>query len=125
MAVTACPCLSGLPYDECCGPFHRATDHAPTAERLMRSRYSAFVIGDVPYLLATWHPSTRPAELELEPETRWYRLDIIRRENGGLFDDQGIVEFEARYRSPDGGGVQHEVSAFVRELGRWFYLCAL
>ena len=122
MVVAACPCLSGLPYDECCGMFHRGDAAAPTAERLMRSRYSAFVVGDVDYLLATWHPSTRQAMLELDPEVRWYRLAIVRREKGGLLENRGIVEFDASYRSPDGPGVQHGVSSFVRETGSWFYL---
>jgi len=122
MTAKVCPCLSGLPYDECCGVFHRGDGTAPTAERLMRSRYSAFAVGDTDYLLATWHPSTRPATLELDPELRWYGLTIVRRENGGLLDNRGIVEFDASYRSPDGPGVQHGVSSFVRDKGAWFYL---
>lgn len=56
-----CPCLSRLPYDECCGTLHRGDDLAPTAEQLMRSRFSAFAVSDADYLLATRHPSTRPA----------------------------------------------------------------
>src|SRR6185436_7524086 len=58
--VMPCPCLSGLPYDECCGAFHSGTYLPPTAERLMRSRYAAYVKGIPQYLLRTWHPSTRP-----------------------------------------------------------------
>ena len=69
-ALARCPCLSGLQYGECCGPFHSGDAFAPTAERLMRSRYSAFAVGDADYLLATWHPTTRPAELALDPEQR-------------------------------------------------------
>ena len=61
-----CPCLSGEVFGACCGRFLSEAADAPTAEQLMRSRYSAFVVGDAAYLLATWHPSTRPAELELE-----------------------------------------------------------
>jgi SEC-C motif-containing protein len=120
-----CPCLSGETYDNCCGPFHRGEAAAPTAERLMRSRYSAFVVGDADYLLATWHPSTRPASLELDPGQRWFRLDILGRSGGGMLDTDGTVEFSARYRLDGISGEQREVSRFVREDRRWFYLDAL
>lgn len=88
----------------------------------MRSRYSAFAVGDPAYLLRTWHPSTRPAELTLDPELRWYRLDILATTHGGMLDTEGTVEFEAHYRSPDGAGSQHETSRFIRASGAWFYL---
>lgn len=114
-----CPCLSGLPYDECCGRFH-AGEAAPTAEALMRSRFSAFAVGDAAYLLQTWHASTRPTTLELD-DARWYRLDILSATRGGPLDTRGTVEFEAFYR----GGSQHENSAFLREGGRWFYVAAV
>ncbi|WP_349904740.1 YchJ family protein [Parafrigoribacterium humi] len=122
MNPSRCPCLSGLPYDECCGPLHRGEAHAPTAERLMRSRFSAFAIGDVAYLLETWHPRTRPPELELDPLLRWYRLDILAVSDGGILASSGTVEFRAYYRSPAGNGEQHELSRFVKERGRWFYV---
>ncbi|MET1042537.1 MAG: YchJ family protein [Microbacteriaceae bacterium] len=120
--ASRCPCLSGESYGECCGPFHRGDAVAPTALRLMRSRYSAFAVGDADYLLQTWHPSTRPDTLTLDPTDRWYRLDIVASERGGPFDSEGIVEFRAHYRGSDGAGVQHEVSRFVREDRRWFYV---
>lgn len=91
----------------------------------MRSRFSAFAVGAPDYLMATWHPSTRPATLELEPGIRWYRLDILRRERGGPLDSVGVVEFEAHYRSPDGPGSQHESSSFAREGGAWYYVAAI
>jgi len=102
--------------------FHRAAAGAPTAERLMRSRYSAYVTGDTSYLLLTWHPSTRPASIVLDPKMRWYRLDIIGRTRGGLLDVTGTVEFTASYRLDTGPGSQHEISTFVREHGDWFYV---
>lgn len=120
-----CPCLSGLPYAECCEPLHRGDAAAPTAEQLMRSRFSAFAVGDAAYLLATWHPRTRPTTLALDPDLRWYRLDILDRTAGGPLDVEGEVEFEAYWRSPDDRGSQRERSRFVRESGRWFYLDAL
>ncbi|MBU1251928.1 MAG: YchJ family protein [Microcella pacifica] len=119
-----CPCLSGLPYDECCARLHRGDAQAATAEQLMRSRFSAFAVGDADYLIASWHPSTRPSTLELDTELRWYRLDIIGRSAGGPLDREGRVEFEAFYRSPDGAGSQRENSRFVREDGHWYYLSA-
>jgi len=88
----------------------------------MRSRYSAFAVGDAGYLTASWHPSTRPALLELDPDLRWYRLDIIGVHGGGTRDAAGVVEFEAHYRSPGGPGGQHETSRFVKEHQRWYYL---
>lgn len=117
-----CPCLSGLPYDECCGPFHGGDAVAPTAERLMRSRYSAYALGFPAYLLGTWHPSTRPAELALDERLHWYRLDILGRTGGGMLDTTGTVEFRASYRIDSQPGSQHEVSRFVREGGRWYYV---
>ena len=120
--MTRCPCLSGLTYDACCGRLHAGTATAQTAEQLMRSRYSAFAVGDVDHLSATWHPSTCPVSLELDPDRHWYRLDILRTERGGPFDPDGVVEFRAYHRSADGKGSQHEVSRFVREGGRWWYV---
>ena len=93
-----------------------------TAEAHMRSRYSAFAVGDTAYLLESWHPSTRPSTLELDPEIAWRRLDIVDTVGGGPFDDTGIVEFAAHYRSGGERGVQHERSRFVREDGRWYYV---
>ena len=119
-----CPCLSGLPYDECCSPLHRGESSAPTAEQLMRSRFSAFAVGDADYLLATWHPSTRPAILALDADRRWYRLDILDRTAGGPLDTRGTVEFEAFWRSTETQGSQRESSEFVREDGQWFYVSA-
>lgn len=88
----------------------------------MRSRFSAFAVGDTDYLIASWHPSTRPTELELDSRRQWYRLDIIATSGGTPFETSGVVEFEAYYRSPDGAGSQHEVSRFVRENGSWLYV---
>lgn len=120
-----CPCLSGEAFSECCDRFLSGAADAPTAVQLMRSRYSAFVVGDTEYLLATWHPSTRPIVLELDPAIRWLRLDIIRREQGGPLDRDGIVEFRASYRRDGERGEQHEASSFVREGGRWRYVGAI
>jgi len=120
-----CPCGrpgpkgQGLSLDACCGLYH-AGQPAPDAESLMRSRYSAFVRGDVPYLLATWHSSQRPAELNLETSGKWLGLEIKKHHMTGT--DRAEVEFVARFRVGGKAVRQHERSRFVREDGRWFYV---
>ncbi|MFI1003537.1 YchJ family protein [Streptomyces galbus] len=113
-----CPCGLPEPYDACCGRFHRGEALAPTAERLMRSRYSAFVRGEADYLLRTWHPGTRPARLDLDPGMRWTGLEILATEDGTAFHSTGVVEFRASYR----GGALHERSRFERVDGAWVYV---
>ncbi|WP_341769712.1 YchJ family protein [Agromyces protaetiae] len=88
----------------------------------MRSRYTAFAVGAADYLLATWHPTTRPAALDLDDRLEWNGLTILATERGGPFDSDGTVEFVARYREGDERGRLHEVSRFRREGGRWYYL---
>lgn len=117
----SCPCGSGRGYPECCGPLHAGAP-AETAEALMRSRFSAFALGDARYLAETWHPSTRPAALDLDADTVWRRLQIVDTVAGGAGDDTGIVEFRASYRGPDGAGLLHERSRFSRVDGRWAYV---
>ena len=88
----------------------------------MRSRYSAFVVLDSGYLLRTWHPTTRPAEMDLDPDMQWRRLDILGTTDGGPLDSRGTVEFAAHYRHDGERGVQRELSRFVREHKRWYYV---
>ena len=113
--MSRCPC--GLPasYEDCCGRFHRGAA-APTPELLMRSRYSAFAVGETAYLLATWHASTRPRRLDLGT-TRWLRLEVLSA-SGGLLDAEGSVHFRAH--SSD--GIVEERSRFVRDAARWAYV---
>ena len=122
MAPRRCPCGTGLTYAGCCGRLHDGSATAGTAEQLMRSRYSAFAVGDPAYLLATWHSSTRPRRLELDPEVRWTGLEVLATTGGSLLAAEGTVAFRA-HRVDDGvPGVQAEESRFVREGGRWVYL---
>ncbi|WP_293773109.1 YchJ family metal-binding protein [uncultured Corynebacterium sp.] len=115
-----CPCGTGLPFGQCCGKYH-AGAKAPTAETLMRSRFSAFVTGDEEYLLRTWDPDTRPLDLRLrETSIRFYRLDILDVVGGGPLDDAGVVEFEAFYKG-SAVGSQRERSSFRRVDGAWVY----
>ena len=127
-ALASCPCgrvdakKRALAYADCCGRFveHFNDVPAPDAEHLMRSRYTAFVLEQADYLLATWHSSTRPASLDFDAGTKWLGLEV--RENKTTGADTAEVEFVARYRL-DGRAVRlHERSRFVREDGRWFYV---
>ena len=120
-ARAPCPCDSGQPYADCCGPWHAGLAvgvHAPTPEALMRSRYSAYVVGLIDYLLATWHASTSPGELGLSP-VKWLGLDVRHAQSTG---DAGVVEFVARCRTSAGAQRLHETSRFVRTEGRWYYI---
>ncbi|MCG2591586.1 hypothetical protein LZ009_02160 [Ramlibacter sp. XY19] len=120
-AAAACPC--GRPeLARCCGPYLADFDGcpAPDAEALMRSRYSAFVLEDAGYLLATWHASTRPRELTFEAGLKWLGLEV--RDARQQDADHAEVEFVARSRLAGRGQRLHERSRFVREGGRWYYL---
>lgn len=119
--VVRCPCQSGNVVESCCGPVLQGAA-APTAERLMRSRFTAFAVEDAEHLLCTWHPSTRPDTIEFEPDMRWRRLVIVDQVAGGPFDQEGVVEFEAFWRQGADRGSLRERSRFVREGRRWFYV---
>ena len=118
-----CPCGSPWPYGQCCGPLH-AGAAAANAEALMRSRYTAFVMRNAAYLLATWHPTTRPEVVDFAgDDTRWLGLEIKDRWQDG--EDRAGVEFIARYRvGGDKAHRLHERSRFAFEDGRWYYLDA-
>ncbi|MGW1890931.1 YchJ family protein [Streptomyces sp. NPDC002004] len=113
-----CPCGSGSAYRECCGRCHTGEAAAVTAEALMRSRYSAFVVRDEAYLLRTWHPGTRPASVEFEPGLRWTGLEILGTSEGSAFHSTGTVTFRASYE----GGALDERSRFTRVDGAWVYV---
>ncbi|MDR3632080.1 MAG: YchJ family protein [Desulfocapsaceae bacterium] len=117
-----CPCMSGLPYAQCCLPLLSGAETAGTAAALMRSRYSAYCRGDTAYLLKTWHPSTRPSAIDPATIPDWCRLEILSTEKGLAGDDEGIVEFRAIAVSRNETVGLHEVSSFVREAGQWLYV---
>ena len=116
-----CPCESGKPYNICCEPAHNSTP-APTAEALMRSRYTAYVLGLEAYLLKTWATQTRPAALNLADDTatKWLGLQVKRAENTS--ETTAIVEFVARYKICGKAERLHEISQFVCVDGCWYYL---
>ncbi|ACZ21203.1 uncharacterized conserved protein [Sanguibacter keddieii DSM 10542] len=126
--TSPCPCGTGRLAAACCAPVHSGEEPARTAEALMRSRYSAFAAGDVDHLLASWHPQTRPADLELDPDTVWTRLRVLETVDGGETDDTGTVAFRAHSRHDGERSTQTEVSRFVRsddDARRWLYLDAV
>lgn len=115
-----CLCGSAAAYSNCCEPLHRGAP-APDAAALMRSRYCAFALGDADYLRRSWHASTCPEDLRLDAGIHWLGLKIKAQRSTGV--DTAEVEFVARFRKGSGSAQrQHEVSRFVREAGRWFYL---
>ena len=88
----------------------------------MRSRYTAFALNNIAYLDTSWHPATRPSSIETDDKVRWLGLKIKRTEQGRTDDDEGIVEFVARYKIDGRGHRLHEISRFVKENGQWLYL---
>lgn len=128
-ATKSCPCESGKTYSTCCELYHLGLTHhvfAPNAETLMRSRYSAFVLGLEDYLLHTWHADTRPKSLNLADDkaTKWLGLTI--KQHQALTDSTAMVEFIARYKMADNMGGKamrhHEISQFIKIDVQWFYL---
>ena len=120
-----CPCGSAKPLDACCGPY-LAGAPAPTAAATMRSRYSAHVLGNVDYLLATMSKEQRAGYDREEAEksfagTKWLGLEIRKARLGGEGDETGEVEFVARYRTGKQQTAHHELSFFTREEGRWVF----
>lgn len=116
---SACPC-GATDYAACCGRYHEGAP-APDAAALMRSRYSAYALKLEDYLLATWHPSTRPAALDLNAnDIRWLGLEVQRHTPESA--DHATVAFIARHKIGGRAYRMHEISRFVREAGRWFYL---
>lgn len=122
-APPSCPCGSALRYDTCCGRWHHGAQRlmAPDAAALMRSRYSAYVLDELDYLLETWHASTRPPHIESNPAgMKWLGLQV--RNHTQHDADHATVEFVARSRLQGQASRLHETSRFVREDGRWFYV---
>jgi SEC-C motif-containing protein len=121
-----CPCGAGRPFSACCGPF-LAGAPAPTAEALMRSRYTAYVRGDVEHVLRT-HRAPSGAEVDraaverFAREASWRGLEIVATERGGVDDDEGVVEFIARYQQGGRELAHHERSTFARVDGRWMFV---
>jgi len=117
-----CPCGSGISLNQCCGQYIDGEKDAPTAESLMRSRYTAYAVQDKAYLRKTWHPDTCPVDLDVDGKEKWIGLKILRTELGGVDDDEGVVEFIARYKVAGKAHRLQETSRFVRLEGCWVYV---
>ena len=122
MAHQRCHCGREASYADCCGRFIGGDSLAPTAESLMRSRYSAFVTQDEPYLLATWHPDSRPSRVSFNPDQRWLGLSIRDVSAGRPGDHEGVVEFVARSKRGGRARRLHERSRFRFDGARWLYV---
>lgn len=123
-----CHCDSGIPYTNCCGLYHQGAV-APNALALMRSRYSAYVLGLEAYLLATWHPDTRPKSLDItdaEKHMVWLSLSVKSTEQRS--NTEALVTFVARYKDLALAGravLLEEQSVFQRINQQWFYVEAI
>jgi len=117
--ASECPCGSGERYDACCGRLHRGAADAQTPEELMRSRYSAYALGELDYVWRTWHPRTRPDSIEPDAALGWTGLTVL---DTSVGPEEAWVEFEATYDRDGTPGRLHERSRFERRRGRWVYV---
>ncbi len=121
-----CPCGSGRIYETCCGPYLSGTISAPTAEALMRSRYTAYVKHDIDYIVETC-VKTEDEGIDVDStrqwseEAEWLGLKIVKTEKGGAGDSEGLVEFIASYKLKGKHEDHHERSLFVKKAGTWFF----
>jgi SEC-C motif domain protein len=126
-ASDACPCTSGRSFADCCSPFLSGAAQPATAEALMRSRYCAYALNQIDYISATDHPTRRGdfdrgAATEWATKSQWHGLEVVATQGGGPADEQGVVEFVAKF-SIGGKAQQHrERSTFARVDGRWYYV---
>ena len=124
--MTDCPCGTNEPFEACCGRYIDGETPAPTALALMRSRYSAFALGRGAYLSATLSSNQR-ADFNIKEfeataaNTKWQGLDIRATSEGGEKDENGTVEFVARYREGGQSIAHHEMAMFGREDGNWVF----
>jgi len=117
-----CPCGLGKTYDECCGKYHKQDAFPTTAKALMRSRYSAYAMKNADYIVQTaLVVDNKTAIEEWMKRVKFVKLEILRTQRGKALDKKGVVEFKAWFKDEGKTEVLHEVSAFVKRKGRWFY----
>ena len=124
--LKACPCGSGLNYENCCQPHILGLEKPETAEKLLRSRYTAFVVGEPDYIFDTLHPDKvkevdRQGIIDWSKKSQWHGLEVISTEQGGAKDDEGVVEFVAKYTQEGKTYNHHEVSLFKKVDGKWHF----
>lgn len=122
-----CPCGSQKPFSDCCEALIKGTSRAPTAQALMRSRYTAYTLGDVDYIVKTTHSSKRtkldPKGIEAwAKQSEWKGLEILKAEQGLEKDTTGMVEFVAHYAIQGETKKHHEQSLFEKDNGQWYYV---
>ena len=123
-----CPCGTAKNYQDCCGVYHQNPGSAPTAEALMRSRYSAFAVNDIDYIQATQQLAEATSEVETQAikeensSTEWQQLEIIDTEQGQQADNTGSVTFCARFKEGKHQGELSEKSLFEKRNGQWYYV---
>jgi len=122
-----CSCGSGKLYEDCCAIAHKNIELVTTAGQLMRSRYTAYVVGDIEYLMKSHHSSTCPIKekkeiLKWTKSVKWLRLEVLNTAKGGVGDTEGTVEFKAYFEENGVAAVIHENSKFNRENEHWVYL---
>ena len=125
--MNECPCGSGNAYESCCEPYITGKEPAPSAEALMRSRYSAFVVKNVDYLGDTLAPESKHDYDENQVKTwaetsTWLGLEIVSTSKGLADDETGEVEFIAKFRQSGAIHTHHEASRFEKRDGNWLYL---
>ena len=122
-----CPCGNDKNYSDCCEPIIKGTKKAPTAEALMRARYTSYVKHEIDFIINSCEKGEKIAEIDRKAtedwsnKSTWHGLKIIRTEKGTENDDEGIVEFEATYTSDGMRDVHHEIGGFRKVNGEWFY----
>lgn len=123
MSESHCLCGNHVDYAACCQLFHTSNKYPSTAEALMRSRFTAYAMHDEAYLLKTWDANKRPKNIDFSKEkAHWTKLEIVKTKKGGEKDSKGIVEFKAYYQDDNSEYVMNEISRFIKQAGRWFYL---
>nr|WP_321452789.1 YchJ family metal-binding protein [uncultured Carboxylicivirga sp.] len=125
--MMVCYCGSGKAFEYCCQPYIQGREVAPTAEALMRSRYSAYVIADINYLMNSHHPTSRPTKerkeiLKWTKSVQWIKLEVKKTVAGNQNDTEGWVVFIAYFSEEGKIETIHENSRFVKENGKWFYI---
>ncbi|MDC7219295.1 MAG: YchJ family protein [Spirochaetales bacterium] len=121
-----CPCTSGKPFDLCCGPILEGKTAAPTAEALMRARYSAYATGNIDFIMDSNEPESREnlsreAIEEWSKASEWQGLEIIKTQKGQEGDSKGLVEFKAHYSQNRARYTHHELASFEKIDGKWMF----
>ena len=121
-----CPCGSGINFESCCQPHILGLEQPLTAEKLLRSRYTAFVAGETDYIMSTHHPEKikefdKQGIIDWAKNSVWNGLEVISTEQGSETDDEGIVEFKANYIQAGATYNHHEKSLFKKADGKWYF----